>query len=86
MDVEEAFMRVTYSLTIEAKCPIDNEPDAYECEITSTRTIPVEEILDAVKELPKAFQEDVTVALARKLGATVQTIGWHSGIKTEVVA
>jgi len=79
-------MRVAYSLTIEAECPIDNELDAYECEITSTRTIPVEVILDAVKDLPKAFQEDITVHLARKLMAEVTTIGWHSGVKTVVVA
>lgn len=79
-------MRVTHTLTIEASCPVDNKLDVYECTIEASRTIPVEDILKATADLPKAFQEDITATLARTLGATVRTVGWHSGVKTEVVA
>jgi|TARA_R110000744_G_scaffold296894_1_gene406723 hypothetical protein len=79
-------MRVVYSLTIEAECPVDGLADGYECRVISAKTIPVEKILDAVNNLPKAFQEDVTMSLARTLRASVETVGWHSGVKTECFA
>jgi len=81
-------MKITYTLTITAVCPVDNQADAYECVISSQRTIPVEEILAAAKDVAAlvAFQEDVTVVFARSLRAAVKTTGWHSGVKTEVEA
>jgi hypothetical protein len=80
-------MRVKHTLTIDAVCPFDDNRDTYKCVITSARFISVEEIQTAVENLTrKAFQEDITEGLARTLGATVRTVGWHSGVKTEVVA
>lgn len=81
-------MLVVHSLTIRAKCPMDKFGDTYEAEFSADRVIPVEYILAAVKKLTKReiFQEDLTVRLARALGVQVRTIGYHSGVRTEVTA
>ena len=41
-------------------------------------------LVKAVEEATRSriFQEDLTVALARELAATVKTVGWHSGVRT----
>ena len=75
-------MRVTYTLTMEAVCPVDKKKDVYEVEVISDRTIPVEDILWLTKDQPEAFQETLTENLARLLGARVISTGWHSGVKT----
>jgi len=75
-------MRVTYTFTIEAVCPVDKKKDVYEVEVISDRTIPVEDILRFTKDQPEAFQETLTENLARLLGARVISTGWHSGVKT----
>lgn len=81
-------MRVTHTLTIIAKCPVDQRPDTYDVEITASRVIKVEDILDAAKRFAEIeiFQEDLTTQLARELGATVKTVGYHSTVRTEVIA
>ena len=75
-------MRVTYSFTMEAVCPVDKKKDVYEVEVISDRTIPVEDILRLTKDQPEAFQETLTENLARLLGAKVISTGHHSGVKT----
>jgi len=76
-------MRVTHELTFHRQCPVDDALDHYELCVETTRTVKVEDILAAIEALPeKAFQEDITIALAAKLGCRVTTIGYHSGIKT----
>ena len=75
-------MRVTYSLTIQAVCPVDKKKDVYEVEVIADRTIPVEDILRLTQDQPEAFQETLTENLARLLGAKVISIGYHSGVKT----
>lgn len=81
-------MLVRHTLTIRAKCPMDNGNDKYEAEFTATRVVPVETILAAVKRMTRKtiFQEDLTAALARELGMEVRTVGYHSGVRTEVTA
>jgi NADPH-dependent 7-cyano-7-deazaguanine reductase QueF len=81
-------MIVKYNLKIKCKCPVDGFPDVYTAEITSDRAVPVEEILQRVKvfEDRKMFQEQMTEELARMLSCRVCTVGWHSGVETEVVA
>jgi len=75
-------VNVKYSFQMEASCPVDNLADLYEVEITSTKVIPVEDILMAVETVnQKDFQENITLALAREIPAKVKTIGHHSGIK-----
>lgn len=81
-------MQVKHTLTMVAKCPVDSKPDRYTVEVTSDRVIKVEDILDACKgyEVKAAYQEQITVELARTLNCEVKTVGFHSGVKTEVVA
>lgn len=80
-------MRVEYTLTVGAVCPVDGKVDVYECVVRATRIIPVEETLEAAKLLRghKLFQEELTAALHRALQAEVETLGWHSGVMTRCV-
>ncbi len=81
-------MTAEYALEVFALCPLDDKPDIYACTVRSGRTIQVEEIL-AVREAlrgEKLFQEDLTAELHRRLAAQVETVGWHSGVRTRVVA
>lgn len=81
-------MKVTYHLTVECNCPVDNLPDAYGCRITSYKPIPVEHILSVVQSYKDVFifQEDLTENLSRLLKASVITEGYHSGVKVTVEA
>lgn len=81
-------MRCSYSLMVRCRCPVDDLTDTYDVTIDSATTIKVEDILEITKPLAstKMFQEDLTAALARALGARVVTIGYHSGVLTTVTA
>lgn len=81
-------MICVYEARISAACPMDGKPDIYEATFTSEETIKCEDILEAIAPyaVEKAFQEQITADLARKLRCKVQTVGYHSGIKTTVVA
>lgn len=80
-------MRVTHSLQITAICPVDEKPDVYECIITAKRVIKVEDILAAASDVKsmKAYQEDICQELHRRLACEVRLVGYHSGVRTEVV-
>lgn len=80
-------MRVTHHLEVTATCPVDDTLDRYDVTVAVRRVLPVEDILKAVEHLPaKAYQEDITVRLAKELGARVTTRGVHSGIVTTCTA
>lgn len=81
-------MQCKYEVRIEAACPVDEKPDVYEAMFESHDTIRCEDILDAIGKYAteKAYQEIITADLARKLRCRVTTIGYHSGVKTTVVA
>lgn len=81
-------MKCTYEIRIVAACPMDGGPDLYEAIFESDDTIRCEDIVAAVGRYAteKAFQEAITADLARKLRCKVTTIGFHSGVKTTVVA
>lgn len=81
-------MICTYETRIIAACPMDGGPDVYEATFTSDDTIKCEAILEAIAPyaVEKAFQEQITADLARKLRCTVKTVGFHSGVKTTVIA
>jgi hypothetical protein len=84
----ESRMRTEYTLEITAACPADRKPDVYACIVRASRTIPVEDILAAVAKVTAGeplYQEDVTRELHRLLAAEVETVGWHSGVRTRVV-
>jgi hypothetical protein len=76
-------MKVTHELSFFRRCPVDDAQDFYECKVETAGLLKVEDILAAVGTLPeKAFQEEITVALAANLKCRVTTIGFHKGIKT----
>lgn len=81
-------MMVTHETTIQAKCPVDEGEDHYVVMFETQRIIKVEDISAAIEALTKSpvFQEQLTIDLARRLGARVTTVGYHSGFKTTVVA
>lgn len=80
-------MIVEHQLEITAVCPVDRKPDVYSCLIRCRRVLPVEDILAAVKDLGSEpiYQEDLTQRLHRRLACEVETIGFHSGVRTRVV-
>ena len=81
-------MQCKYEVRIEAACPVDEKPDVYEATFESHDTIRCEDILMAVGKYAteKAYQEVITADLARTLRCRVTTVGYHSGVKTTVVA
>lgn len=81
-------MRVSHSLTVRAKCPMDDQIDIYQVTVEADRVVKVEDIIQVAERFAarQVFQEDLTVEMARALGATVKTVGWHSGVRTEVTA
>lgn len=80
-------MLVRYELEITCKCPVDQMPDVYWMAVVSRRSIPVETILLIVKDVCEKTlcQEELCELLHRKINATVVLVGWHSGVRTEVV-
>jgi heterodisulfide reductase subunit C len=80
-------MKVEHTLEVTATCPIDDRPDVYRCTIRARRVITVESILDAVRRVGdrKLYQEELTQELHRAINCEVETIGWHSGVRTRVV-
>jgi len=77
-------MTNTYELEVRAVCPIHKELiDVYATTIRTSATLPVERILEIFQpyETQQIFQEALTQEVAVKLGAHVQTVGMHSGVK-----
>lgn len=78
-------MTCVYELEAVCACPVDKAPDYYRVTVRAGRCIPVEDILKAVKAgADEQYQEAFTEALSRALGAEVQTVGFHSGVKATV--
>lgn len=79
-------MIVQHSLEITAICPVDGKPDIYQCVVSASRVIPVEDILAAAKALSKKrmYQEDICQEMHRQLACRVVLTGYHSGVKTQV--
>lgn len=72
----------TYETTHRAHCPNGKLIDTYEIKITSHNTLIVEEIMDILANSPKQiYQEDLADYIRAKVGAKVEIIGWHYGIK-----
>lgn len=79
----------TYELEVRAVCPVvDGERDLYHVTIRSQSIIEVERINAFFKEYAerKIFQEELTAKAATHLGAHVQLIGVHSGVRVTSVA
>ena len=72
----------TYETTHRATCPNGKLIDTYEIKITSHNTLIVEELMDILANSPKQiFQEDLADYIRAKIGAKVEIVGWHYGIK-----
>jgi hypothetical protein len=72
----------TYETRHTALCPNGELKDHYDIKVESGEIIPVEFIIQALKELPqKAYQEDIADNLRAKLGASVTVVGWHFSVK-----
>lgn len=75
-----------YETTHRASCPNGKLIDAYEIKITSHDTLIVEELMTILQSAPKEiYQEDLADYLRAKVGAKVEIIGWHYGIKITCV-
>lgn len=81
-------MQCRYETRIVAACPVDSKPDVYDATFESDDTIRCEDILNAIGKFAteKAYQESITSDLARELRCKVTTVGYHSGVKTTVIA
>ncbi len=76
-------MLVKYETVIRGTCPVNDEKDFYTVVFAANKIIPVENILRIIDEIVfPSFQEEVTVYLAYRLGCSVTTTGYHSGVKT----
>jgi hypothetical protein len=84
-DTLKHFMNI-YETTHRASCPNGKLIDTYQIKITSHDTIIVEELIEILKNMPKQiYQEDLANDLRAKLGAKIEVIGWHYGIKITCV-
>lgn len=81
-------MYVKHEFKIKANCPVDGEGDTYDAVFEPVGLVYVEYIRKVLEEAKDAKipQEELTLEMARKLGGTLTTVGFHSGIKTTVVA
>ena len=80
-------MRVEHTLEVVALCPVDRLPDVYTMTVRASRVVKVEDILAAAAPLAgeSLFQEDLTQRMHRALACEVETVGYHSGVRTRVV-
>lgn len=79
----------TYELEVRAMCPIHAELiDVYAVRISTDATIKVETILEWFDRYlqRQIFQEDLTRESAVGLGAHVETVGIHAGVRVTCVA
>lgn len=78
-----------YSFNLVCRCPVNPKTvDSYAVKVTVRRMIQVEHLLEVANQYQDRviFQERLTQELAKRLRATVETTGRHSGVATRVVA
>lgn len=80
-------MLVEHTLTMQAKCPVNNLPDVYEVTFRMNKVMQVEILLAHCAALNgvKLFQEEITQSLADRFECEVESFGVHSNVKTRVV-
>jgi NADPH-dependent 7-cyano-7-deazaguanine reductase QueF len=80
-------VKVEHVLEVVALCPVDEKPDVYTMTVRSARVIKVEDILSIAAKFAaeKLFQEELTEQVHRALACEVETVGYHSGVRTRVV-
>jgi hypothetical protein len=76
-------MKVTHNVMVYGRCPVDGKSDSYDVTVTTMKVIKVEDIIAAIDAIQwPVFQEEMTQQLSDNLGCHVQSVGYHSGIKT----
>ncbi len=81
-------MNNTYTLHIQAQCPIDDAVDTYKCIIQCAGfMMEVEKILEHTSKYKnvKIFQEKLSKKLSLHFNSKVTLIGLHSGVTIESV-
>jgi hypothetical protein len=80
-------VRVEHTVEVVSRCPVDGAPDVYVLTVRAARVVRVEAILAEVVKCADLtlFQEEPTQRLHRALACEVETIGYHSGVRTRVV-
>jgi NADPH-dependent 7-cyano-7-deazaguanine reductase QueF len=82
-------MRNTYELEVRAVCPVhDDLIDVYHATVISENLIEVEKIIAffASRRHTQIFQEYLAQEAATALGARVELVGVHSGVKVTCIA
>lgn len=82
-------MTATYQTRFTAQCPVDGTTDIYDLTVVSEQMIPVEEILEAIKDSTQhlVFQEEIHGNLSARLpDASITIVGTHSGVLTTVTS
>jgi len=75
-----------YETMHRASCPNGNLTDTYQIKITSHDCIMVENIKDLLFKCEgKIYQESLADYLRAQLGAKIEIIGWHHGVKVTCV-
>lgn len=78
-----------YEFKLRAICPVHLVNDEYDCVVESAECILVERLLEFAAECEgkKETQEQLTATFAAKFAnCKVTTVGYHSNVKTTVVA
>jgi len=71
-----------YETTHRAACPNGKLIDTYQIKIISHNTIIVEDLIELLKDAPKQmYQEYLADYIRANVGAKIEIIGWHYGIK-----
>lgn len=83
-------MRCLYEIAVRAQCPVNpSDTDLYRFTIESEHLILVEKITAFFTDhagQKETYQEMLTQQCAVSLGATVTSVGWHSGVKVTCTA
>jgi len=82
-------MLCRYEFQLTAVCPVDESADHYAVTVSSSREIRVERLLEFALTFRQAAatQEVITARLAAEFpSATVETVGYHSNVRTTVSA
>ncbi len=80
-------MIARYSFAISAICPVNGAKDHYEATVEAARPIMVEDILAAVADAiaVPSTQEEICGRLRHLLPGRVTIVGYHSGVRVEVI-
>lgn len=82
-------MTNTYEFEVRAMCPVhEHLIDCYQVTVRTAALIKVETILEVFKryEGQRVWQETMTAEAAVALGAQVETVGMHGGVKVRSIA